>query len=254
MADNKLNTNDFINQIFSFRDQMLSSMRDVVDAADDMKKVIGTDLFDVSDVETYVDGLKDLFKEMTDFSRQIEGRLASDRVKDFKLFIKLQKTLFDEILEDIANSKALDEVTKTFKQPFEEMFDSFTDSAKSLPFVGDIIYDRMGVEDIRKKLTSDLSSAFAEKSAAKAHFDPIVKKHGGKIIKYFKSLGQLAVEIQSFRVHYNSLIIASAMSKKDAQNIINAIKENDARFISSSEENTLKISPDTTFLYWRQQQ
>jgi len=93
-----------------------------------------------------------------------------------------------------------------------------------------------------------------ELSAAKAHFDPIVKKHGGKIIKYFKSLGQLAVEIQSFRVHYNSLIIASAMSKKDAQNIINAIKENDARFISSSEENTLKISPDTTFLYWRQQQ
>lgn len=174
MAKEQLNTSDFINQIFSFRDQMLSSMRDVVDAADDMKKVIGTDLFDISSAEEYADNIKDLFREMTTFSRQIEGKLASDRVKDFKLFIKLQKTLFDEILEDIANSKALDEVTKTFKQPFEEMFDSFTDSAKSVPFVGDILYDRMGVEDIRKKLTSDLSSAFSQNLGGKIDISSVM--------------------------------------------------------------------------------
>lgn len=91
-----------------------------------------------------------------------------------------------------------------------------------------------------------------ELSAAKAHFDPIIKKHGGKIIKYFKSVGQLAVEVQSFRVIFNSLVIAQTMSKKDAQNIINAFKENEARLITSPDINTIKISPDTTFLYWRQ--
>ena len=91
-----------------------------------------------------------------------------------------------------------------------------------------------------------------ELAAAKAHFDPIVKKHGGKIIRYFKSMGDLAIEIQSYRVLVSSVVIAQAMSKKDAQNIINAIKENDAKLLTSPDDNVVRMSPDTTFLYWKQ--
>jgi len=105
---------------------------------------------------------------------------------------------------------------------------------------------------IRQVLNEDLEKLNPQElKEAKAHFDPIVKKHGGKIIQYFKSFGELAVEIRSVRVLYNSLVVAHCFSDKDADKLINAFKSLDAGALAG-ESPDLRKSPDTKFLYWKQ--
>jgi len=105
---------------------------------------------------------------------------------------------------------------------------------------------------IRRVLNEDLDKLNPQElKAAHAHFDPIVKKHGGKIIQYFKSFGSLAVEIQSVRVIYNNLVIAHCFSQKDANKLIAVFKTLDAATLAG-EQPDFRTSSDTKFLYWKQ--
>ena len=109
---------------------------------------------------------------------------------------------------------------------------------------------------IKEELNNVLGEALQklnpqELKMTKEHFEPILKKHGGKVVQYFKSMGEFACEIESFRVLYNSLVVAQCMSQKDAQNIVDAFKDNDAKLITNPKEMNMRISPDRTFLYWK---
>jgi hypothetical protein len=106
---------------------------------------------------------------------------------------------------------------------------------------------------IRQVLNEDLPKLNPQElKSAHAHFDPIVKKHGGKIIQYFKSFGNLAVEISSVRVIYNGLVVSHCFSQKDANKLIAVFKTLDAGSLAG-EQPDFKTSSDTKFLYWKQE-
>ena len=165
MADNKQSSADFLAQISSFGDQMKSMFKDVYDAADDLKKKIGTDLFDPSDAKEYLNALEELQKEMEQFSGSISGVLAAHIVKDFNGMINTVTKMFSVMSEDIEAAVHIDKVVQTFKKPFESIFDTFTDSVKNMPAVGQLLYDHLNVPKIREQLESNLSSAFANVGA-----------------------------------------------------------------------------------------
>jgi len=137
-----------------------ATVKDLYKAADALKTQIGKDMFDTSEVEQYLDALKDIDKELKSFAdnQKLKGFMA-----DFVATIR--KTLgsqIGELAEDIDFSKAADEAVKAFKTPFEEMFDNFAEYVKKIPFVGGVIYDRLGIDKIKEKLTENLADAFSE--------------------------------------------------------------------------------------------
>lgn len=160
MADNTSSV-DFLAQISSFGEQMKSTFKDVYDAADDLKKKIGTDLFDPSDAKGYLDALKQLQEEMEQFASSISGVLAAHIVKDFNGMIATVIKMFNMMAEDIEAAIKIDQVTQTFKKPFEGMFDSFTESIKNLPAVGNLLYDHLDIPSVKEKLESNLAAAFS---------------------------------------------------------------------------------------------
>jgi len=107
-------------------------------------------------------------------------------------------------------------------------------------------------EELTKALKEDLEKLNPEElKMTKDHFEPILKKHGGKVVQYFKSFGEYAVEVEAYRVVVSSVVVAYCMSKKDAQKIVDAFKENDVKLITNPKQTDIRISPDRTFLYWK---
>jgi hypothetical protein len=105
---------------------------------------------------------------------------------------------------------------------------------------------------IRQVLNEDLDKLNPQElKVAKAHFDPIIKKHGGKILQYFKSFGDIAVEIKSVRVIYNSVVIAHCFSQKDADKLLTTFKALDAGSLVGDNAN-FRTDSDTKFLYRKQ--
>jgi len=104
-------------------------------------------------------------------------------------------------------------------------------------------------EEYKKLLKENEELSPEELKKAKAYFDPIVKKHGGKIINYFKSFnGDLAAYINIINVIRGNLVVANCFSKSDANKFIKTAIETD---INSLVGNIQKYEtrPDKTYIY-----
>lgn len=151
MAEESLKSSaDFLKQISSFSEQIKINFKDVYSAVDDLKTKIGTDLFDPSDAEQYLNAVKELEDEMTKFATSITGNLAKTIVKDFDKMINEVKTFHAVMLEDLIATKNFNTM-ETFANRFSSSFSQLSTIISELKQnLGTDLFDTSSAEDLLK--------------------------------------------------------------------------------------------------------
>jgi len=149
MAEESLkNSADFLKQISSYSEQMKTNFKDVYSAVDDLKTKIGTDLFDPSDAEQYLDAVKELEAEMTQFATSISGNLAKRIIKDFDDMINKVKTFSERMSEDLITTKNFN-IMDTFANQFSSSFSQLSTIISELKQnMGTELFDTGSAEEL----------------------------------------------------------------------------------------------------------
>ena len=158
------NNSNFLDQILEFQDQIKSVIKDVIKVIDDMKKSLGTDLFDATAANEMINNAEQLLDTMTNQLQQIKNIKTINKqiIGDFESFITLKRAMIDEEKAEIKVLQEIQGIISQLTSKFTDMFDSFADSVKNIPVIGDFIYQAMGVDRIKEKLTSDLKNTFQD--------------------------------------------------------------------------------------------
>jgi len=244
-ALNRMTDPDFLHSLKGFGAAIKETFGDALKAVSKVREELGTDVFDITEIDEYVDKMTELNDAMSSYAKTVKNL-------NLKQFNVLAKTIQQSQLSLFNSKEEILDIQKTFegiKSPLFEQLDKMDDKLRSIPMFGKLLGDAFDIEALKgdkngglgKTLKDNIienmkDGAVSMSSLMKAAFDTIKSMAAGlgRVLKVVMLnpwvLGILAVallikkfvelenEAQNFRE-------ATGQSFKSAKQLTHEIEE-----------------------------